>query len=164
MKKTARLQKKQTPKSGMILKTPIWFLLSLFLFLSMVLAYFDSDNSRLVASNKDDIEMVGLKQGVLIQKDFVGNIVDEDGMPLEDVVVSIGDKFMTTDVNGKFVISKAHVKVRQAFVIAEKAGYTEGLRTVLPTDGTNAIRIKMVKENIVATVISGIASKTGLSH
>jgi len=162
MGNTGTYNKKEKLVNGAPLKTPIWFLLSIFLFLSMVLAFFNERPTDLGRNNLNKTAGTALKKVVLIQKDFVGNIFDEKGMPIEDVAVSIGDKFIYTDINGEFIIRKANVKVLQADIVAEKLGYSKGLLTVKPTDGTNAIKIKITKENMVAAVVSQTKHKEGL--
>lgn len=162
MENTGAYNKREKLVNGAPLKTPIWFVLSIFLILSMVLASFNEDNAGFRHNNLNETASTVLKGAALIHKDFIGNIIDEKGMPVEGVAVSIGDKFITTDVNGRFIITNAYVKVHQAYVVAEKSGYSKGLLTVKPTDGTNAIRIKIIKESIIAAVVSGTKKKVGL--
>ncbi|WP_055446436.1 carboxypeptidase-like regulatory domain-containing protein [Lacinutrix mariniflava] len=105
-----------------------------------------------------------LDQGSSIQRDFIGRIVDAASLPIDNANIIIGNKTAITDANGVFIISDATVKERQAFITAEKPGYLKGMRSVVPTTGTNAIRIMLINENLAGTVASGVASEVILSN
>ncbi|NRD21386.1 hypothetical protein HNV08_15120 [Winogradskyella eckloniae] len=102
--------------------------------------------------------------GLSIQRDFTGRIVDEASAPIDNVIVTIGNKVATTDDNGMFIINSATVKEEQAFIIAEKAGYLKGMRSVVPTDGANTVRFMLITENVAGTVASGSNSEVTLGN
>lgn len=114
--------------------------------------------------NPEENNETGLDLGSSIQRDFMGRIVDEADLPLENVVVSIGAKVASTDANGMFIINIAHVKQRQAFITAELPGYIKGMHSVVPTQGTNQLKIMLVAENLSGTVASGTNSNVTLSN
>lgn len=137
--------------------------LSLILALSIVLTSCNKDdNGDSFNPGDDDIETLNF--GSDIQRDFMGRIVDESGAPIDDVTVTIGSEMAITDANGMFMINDANIKEKQAYIIAEKAGYLKGMKTTIPTQGTNAIRIMLVAENIIATVASGADSEVNLPN
>jgi len=105
-----------------------------------------------------------LDMGSNIQRDFMGRIVDQSSIPLDNVSITIGNKTATTDNNGMFKISDVQVKQRQAFILAEKPGFLNGMRSVVPTQGTNMINIMMITENLAGTVTSGVTSEVSLPN
>ncbi|WP_289044165.1 hypothetical protein [uncultured Olleya sp.] len=105
-----------------------------------------------------------LDLGSNIQRDFMGRIVDQSSIPLDNVSITIGNKTATTDNNGMFKISDVQVKQRQAFILAEKPGFLNGMRSVVPTQGTNMINIMMITENLAGTVTSGVTSEVSLPN
>jgi len=107
---------------------------------------------------------IGLDLGQSVQHDFMGRIVDESNAPIENVMVSIGSKMEYTDANGMFIISNANVKKRQAFIVAEKPGYLKGMQSIVPTQGTNTVRLMLITQNVVATVSSGGDSEVNLPN
>ncbi len=102
--------------------------------------------------------------GATIQRDFMGRIVDQSNLPIENVMVNIGSQMATTDANGMFKINNASVKQRQAYIVAKKAGYFDGLRTMIPNQGTNTVQIMLVPNNVIATVASGTTSEVVLPN
>ncbi|MBQ0787486.1 MAG: carboxypeptidase regulatory-like domain-containing protein, partial [Oceanihabitans sp.] len=107
---------------------------------------------------------IGLDLGQSVQHDFMGRIVDESNAPIENVMVSIGSKMESTDANGLFIISNANVKKRQAFIIAEKPGYLKGMQSLVPTQGTNTVRLMLIPQNVIATISSGGDSEVNLPN
>lgn len=105
-----------------------------------------------------------LDLGSNIQRDFMGRIVNQSSIPLDNVSITIGNKTATTDNNGMFKISDVQVKQRQAFILAEKPGFLNGMRSVVPTQGTNMINIMMITENLAGTVTSGVTSEVSLPN
>ena len=102
--------------------------------------------------------------GSNIQRDFMGRIVDQSSIPLDNVNITIGSKTAITDNNGMFVINDVSVKERLAFITAQKPGFLKGMRSVVPTTGTNMINIMLVAETLVSTVASGSSSEVTLSN
>ncbi|PKG52613.1 carboxypeptidase-like regulatory domain-containing protein [Olleya sp. 1-3] len=102
--------------------------------------------------------------GSNIQRDFMGRIVDQSSIPLDNVNITIGNKTAITDNNGMFVINDVSVKERLGFITAQKPGYLKGMRSVVPTSGTNMINIMLVAETLVSTVASGSSSEVTLSN
>ncbi|QCE42353.1 hypothetical protein [Psychroserpens sp. NJDZ02] len=105
-----------------------------------------------------------LDLGATIQRDFMGRIVDENNLPIENTVVSIGSKIASTDANGMFIIKNTSVKEKQAYIIADKSGYLKGMRTVVPTQGANMIKIMLIQDNVIATIPSGSVSDVVLPN
>ena len=105
-----------------------------------------------------------LDQGATIQRDFMGRIVDASSLPIDNANITIGNKTAITDTNGVFIIAGASVKEKQAFITAEKPGYLKGMRSVVPTQGNNSIRIMLIAENLAGTVATGASSSVSLSN
>lgn len=144
------------------LNTHFKLILSLILVLGALFTSCDKNDHDNGTNDPITINETELDLGSTIQRDFIGRIVDEADQPIEDVTVTIGTKNTTTDANGVFIINSANAKEKQVYIIAEKGGYLKGLRTIIPTSGSNTIRIKLIAENDIATVASGVASEVNL--
>lgn len=93
--------------------------------------------------------------GSEISRTFLGTIVDTNDNPIENVMISIGSSTAQTDANGVFIINNATVNERFGYVKAEKAGFIHASRAVVPSEGTNKIRITMLAETSAGTTSSG---------
>ena len=102
--------------------------------------------------------------GVEIERDFLGLVQDQNGQPIENVLVSVGGKNTTTDDNGVFIIREASVNKRFAYISTEASGYIHGSRSLVPVEGENRVTIVLLEENPVETVASGNASTVTLAN
>ncbi|WAC02180.1 carboxypeptidase-like regulatory domain-containing protein [Lacinutrix neustonica] len=136
-----------------IANTSFRFMLSLMMVLSTLFTSCEPhENSD--PFNPGENNETGLDLGSSIQRDFMGRIVDETNLPIENVMVTIGTKVASTDANGMFIINNTDVKQKQAFIIAQKPGFLNGMRSVVPTQGVNRIKIMLITENLAGTVAS----------
>lgn len=141
------------------------FILSLMVTLGMLLTSCNPNESvDMPETPENNPTSSQLDLGSNIQRDFMGRIVDQSSVPLDNVSITIGNKTATTDNNGMFKISDVQVKQRQAFILAEKPGFLNGMRSVVPTQGTNMINIMMITENLAGTVTSGVTSEVSLPN
>ena len=85
-----------------------------------------------------------------------GNVLDENGQPAQDVMVTAGSKTSSTDEKGYFRLLSASLDKSASLVTAEKSGYFTAYRVFSATTGTNQVVIKLVKK-ILAGTISGSA-------
>ncbi|MFD2725227.1 carboxypeptidase-like regulatory domain-containing protein [Hyunsoonleella rubra] len=90
-----------------------------------------------------------------ITRSFLGNVVDSNGNPLENVTITIGTDQVQTDENGVFSFEDAQVNQRFAYVKAEKAGYIHGSRALVPTNGVNKVSIMLLAETVAGSTSSG---------
>ena len=102
--------------------------------------------------------------GSATTRDFLGQIVDDSNLPLAGVTVKIGSISKLTNSNGIFIIKNASVYDRLAFVTASKIGYLDGSRSIVPTMGTNSIKIMMLSNAPTLTINSGVASTVPLPN
>ena len=102
--------------------------------------------------------------GNSIFRNFLGNVVDTNDNPIENVMVKIGNLTAMTDSNGVFIIENAPVNERFGYVTAEKAGFIHASRAVVPSDGTNKVRIMMLPETIAGTTTSGTQETISLPN
>jgi hypothetical protein len=103
--------------------------------------------------------------GSQISARFLGRIVDEDKAPLQGVTVRIGMSTTTTDAFGVFTINDANAFEKFAYITAEKDGYIEGSRALVPSaSGVNQIEIMLLEKDVVATINSGEASSVDLDN
>lgn len=105
-----------------------------------------------------------LNFGSKVSKDFSGQIVDENNTPLSNVAITISNKTATTDVNGVFIINSAIVYDKFAYITAKKAGYIDGSRSLIPTNGINNVKITMLAGTIIGTVNSGTTASISLPN
>lgn len=97
-------------------------------------------------------------------RNFHGLILDTSGDPISGATVVIGSKTALTNADGIFFIKDANVKENYAYAKVTKQGYVVGTRTILPTNGSNLIKIMMIPITNTATVDSGITSTVSLSN
>ncbi|ARV09720.1 hypothetical protein BTO05_08715 [Winogradskyella sp. PC-19] len=103
--------------------------------------------------------------GSQVTADFFGRIVDEDKMPLEGVSIIIGSTTTTTDAFGIFSIKDANAFENFAYITARKAGYIDGSRSLVPSiTEVNQVEIMLLKEDITATISSGVIAEVNLGN
>jgi len=102
--------------------------------------------------------------GAAVQRDFIGQVVDINNLPVSAATVKIGNATVQTDINGVFIINQADVQERFAYVTATKAGFVDGSRSLVPTSGKNNIKIMLIPMQTTATVASGAASEVALPN
>ncbi|MFC0427794.1 hypothetical protein [Chryseobacterium scophthalmum] len=98
------------------------------------------------------------------QKNFHGIVLSTDGSPVSGASVTIGSATAQTNFKGMFVIKNADVKENFAYVKATKAGFVNGSRTMVPTNGSNRIKIMMIPVTNTSTISSGTTSTVSLPN
>ncbi|MDO1502541.1 carboxypeptidase-like regulatory domain-containing protein [Winogradskyella maritima] len=111
-----------------------------------------------------DLELFSQNFGATTQGDFLGVITNKNSLPLEGVSITIGTSNTTTDTNGVFVITNASINTRFAYIKAEKEGFISASRSVVPSTGTNKIKIMMLPINNVSNISSGTPETVSLSN
>lgn len=107
-------------------------------------------------STVNDVTVGSLSLGALMTADFFGRVLDENGDGLSNVTVKVGSETATTDLNGVFKISQASVNTDLAYVLAEKNGYFDGSRSLIPSaSGYNYIQIKLYERKLTTTFPTG---------
>lgn len=81
-----------------------------------------------------------------------GNVLDENGNPAANAVISVGSQITATDSKGYFRINNAPLDKNAALVVANKTGYFTAYRSFSATSGTNQVVIKLTKKNLGGTV------------
>ncbi|TXE17648.1 carboxypeptidase-like regulatory domain-containing protein [Psychroserpens burtonensis] len=102
--------------------------------------------------------------GSEISRTFLGTVVDTNNNPIENVMISIGSSTASTDPNGVFIINNATVNERFGYVKAERAGFIHASRAVVPSEGTNKVRITMLAETSAGTTSSGTQETINLQN
>lgn len=120
----------------------------------------NDDNSGSNNSSSDFAENFGNA----VSRDFIGQVVNENNQPLQGVAVKIGTTTVQTDINGVFIINNANVYEQFAYITAKKAGYIDGSRAIVPTNGKNNVKIMMISNTPVQTIQSGVASEVILPN
>jgi|GEM_PF-1314393 len=94
----------------------------------------------------------------LISADFRGVVEDENGSPVSDVAINIGNQTVYTDAEGFWQMLDASVDTERAYVRAEKNGYFHGSRVLTPSEsGFNRAFITLFS----AQIFGQISSETG---
>ena len=96
--------------------------------------------------------------------DFFGRVVDLQDNPISGVMIEIGDSSTETDNNGIFILKNAQVYEKFAYVKAEKAGFINGSRALVPTTGVNHVKIILLPMTVTETVNSGVVSTVSLGN
>ncbi|REG88875.1 hypothetical protein [Winogradskyella sediminis] len=99
-----------------------------------------------------------------ISRDFLGTVIDKNHLPIEGVLVTIGDDTAYTDSNGVFMIKNATINERFGYIKASKTGYIHGSRNVVPSNGTNKVTMMLLDHNIIGTVNSGETGNVSLNN
>ncbi|HSD14213.1 MAG TPA: hypothetical protein VLB74_06165 [Flavobacterium sp.] len=102
--------------------------------------------------------------GSAVFRDFIGQVVDQNGNPIQSAEVKIGTTTAQTDLNGVFIINGANVHNRFAYITAKKTGYIDGSRAMVPTTGKNNVKIMLISNAQVETIQSGVASEVTLPN
>lgn len=105
-----------------------------------------------------------LNFGSDVSKNFTGQILDESNNPVANVAITVANKTATTDVNGVFIINNATVSQNFAYVTAKKAGYLDGSRSLVPTNGMNNVKITLLSGTVIGTVNSGTTGSISLPN
>jgi hypothetical protein len=143
------------------MKTIKYLFLSLFL---VSLAACESDNN--IPINEDAV-IGGFNAflgnfGTAIQARFIGTVVNEDNDPIAGVNITIGSAFAITDSNGVFSITGATVYEKFAYIKAQKSGFIDGSRALVPTNGINKVKIMLLDSEPTAVITSGQAETVAL--
>jgi hypothetical protein len=102
--------------------------------------------------------------GKTVGRAFKGTVVDQNNNALSNVTVTMNGKTATTDSNGVFTFSNISVKERFAYMVAEKAGFFNGSRTMMTHDGLNTLKIMMVPAAVTKTIQTGVVSTVALGN
>lgn len=89
--------------------------------------------------------------GKKVSADIAGVILKEDGTPLENASVKVGGKIVYSDSRGFFSVEKAYVNENHAYVKVSVDGYFPGSRSIIPQEGMNWVRIKMLSNTPVTS-------------
>lgn len=119
------------------------------------------DNSNLNSNNPNQFSQ---NFGQSVQRDFMGQVVDENNNAIENAIVKIGTNQVNTDSNGIFILKNANVYEKFAHIKVEKLGYLNGSRSIIPSNGMNRIKIMMIANTPIATVNAGQLSEVNLQN
>jgi hypothetical protein len=98
------------------------------------------------------------EQPATISAGFAGRVLDENRKPVNGAVVTVGNKSVNSDINGKFSLDKADVPKSAALVKISRTGYFDGFRTIFAKAGAS---FYMEVELIPAKKTGEFAAQTG---
>jgi hypothetical protein len=141
-------------------------LILVLLFSALIITSCQQDDSNSGAEDQQENipETFSEYFGNTISRDFLGKVINSNNNPIAGVAITIGSETATTDSNGIFVINNANVKERFGYVKAEKAGYINGSRAVVPSNGTNKVTIMLLEATVVGTVNSGTVETVAMGN
>lgn len=124
----------------------------------------DDNNIPLNQVSEEEDSQFSQNFGNSQESRFIGTVVNENNNPISGVSVTIGNAIAITDSNGVFAIEQATVYEKFAYIRASKAGFIDGSRTIVPSNGVNQIKIMLLDMEVVATINSGEQSTVSLPN
>lgn len=134
---------------------------SLFLILALLVS---CKNDSFIELDKPENPAIDFNFGNNAQRNFHGVVLSTDGSPVSGATITIGSATAQTNSKGIFVIKNASVKENFAYVKATKAGFVNGSRTMIPTNGSNRINIMMIPATNTSTISSGATTTVSLPN
>ncbi|MEO1261663.1 MAG: carboxypeptidase-like regulatory domain-containing protein [Bacteroidota bacterium] len=117
-------------------KTHLLLLLSLLLFSAC-----RKDVDDLVITTEEDPPIV------LIRSSIRGKVIDEDGSPLGNVEVQVGNEMLLSDNDGNFKFEQVEVKKSGTIVKANANGFFSGsTHSYFTADGSSYVEIRLMKK------------------
>lgn len=102
--------------------------------------------------------------GQTANHNFMGQVVDLQNNPVSGALIMIGNSSTNTDNNGIFIIRNAQVFEKFAYIKAQKAGFIDGSRSLVPSSGVNHVKIMLLPQTVTQTVSSGDIETVSLSN
>jgi len=134
----------------------ISFLFLALLILSCEKQDFDNGFNDVPTIDLIDSQFQSENFGESVKANFYGVVRNESRQNLEGVQITIGNTITTTDRNGIFILNDVDVFENFAYIKAQKSGYLNGSRVVVPNKGgTNRILIELITKEVTATINSG---------
>ena len=102
--------------------------------------------------------------GQTTNHNFMGQVVDLQNNPVSGASIMIGNSSTNTDNNGIFIVRNAQVFEKFAYVKAQKSGFIDGSRSLVPSSGVNHVKIMLLPQTVTQTVSSGDIETISLSN
>ena len=92
-----------------------------------------------------------------VESSFFGLVKDQDGLLLEDALVTTEEGDQRTDENGYFSVKNARLDFDGSIIKVRKSGYYDAYRFVMPSAGTSvSVEIVMIKKESKGTVSAAV--------
>ncbi len=92
-----------------------------------------------------------------VESSFFGLVKDQDGLLLEDALVTTEEGDQRTDENGYFSVKNARLDFDGSIIKVRKSGYYDAYRFVMPSAGTSVyVEIVMIKKESKGTVSAAV--------
>lgn len=132
---------------------------------------FTDDNSDIpddtvIVDDNDTNDTGNLDQffGSVVNRDFFGQVVDENNNAIQGALVKVGAQTVFTDDNGIFSAQNASVNEQFAYLRVTASGYVTSGRAMRPSDGINRVKIMLLSADVTATVNSGTPETVQLGN
>lgn len=114
----------------------------------------------------DDGETGNLDQffGNIANRDFFGQVVDENNIGISGATVLVGGQTISTDDNGIFSVQNTSVNEQFAYLKVTASGYVTSGRALRPSEGLNRVKIMLLSADVAATVNSGVPETVQLGN
>ncbi len=136
-------------------------LLPLFVFMALLLSSCNPDDDA-GSTTTDPESNFEENFGAEVSRKFIGQVNDINGNAVQGATVRIGSLSVQTDANGVFLINGASVREKFAYIRVSKTGFMDGSRALIPTSGTNNVKITLIPATITGTVSSGQSGEVAL--
>jgi hypothetical protein len=88
-----------------------------------------------------------------VQASVTGIVVNENNIPVQGAIVTLGSNTATTDLYGMFSFKNKSISKNNTHIKVTKAGYFNGNRSLMATVGrTHNVRIKLLPKTLTGTV------------
>lgn len=134
------------------------------LMILMILVSCKSDSFIDLENQQQGNQETNFNFGNSVHRNFHGLVLATNGTPVSGATVTIGSATVQTNSKGLFVITNADVKENFAYVKVTKAGFVNGSRTMVPTNGSNRINIMMIPATNTSTIASGATATVSLPN
>lgn len=111
------------------------------IFLLLVVVTFSGCRKDMVIEEDQFIPIIG---GELVSSKFIGQIINEAGLAVNDAVVRFGELESITNEDGVFSFTKMDLASIGQLVTVEKDGYFTSYKKIIPTSNQTFLRIGLV--------------------
>jgi hypothetical protein len=93
--------------------------------------------------------------GSMVNATIAGQVINEGGLPLSNVNISVNGNISQTDSLGIFFL-KGNVTKSRCVMVFDKTGYVKRQHALIPTSGvTNYVKIMLVETPVISVIPSG---------
>lgn len=107
-----------------------------------------------------EYEFDPIDNGITISTSFFGQIIDENGLPITDALVLLGDAEQLSNEDGYFGFQEIEIKENGQMLEVQKEGFFKIIKRVIPTTKTTFQRIGLISKDGPTGTFSSTESTT----